>query len=437
MKILLFLLLCSMSVIGQTVEKDMFPDAGESDPNVLYWMQGFPPPEENIVRFADGTFFKFPQMRWSVVNFRQLMPTVRVSRGLDAPVELPRKERSEIDSLRFIPLNSDETMTWAASLIKNYTDGILVLHKGNIVYERYFGVLAEDEVHAAMSVTKSFVGTLAAMLVFEGKLDTSKMVVEYIPELKESAFADATVRQVMDMTTGLRFSEDYTDPNAEIWAFSAAGNPLPKPKNYKGARSYYEYLRTVQKQGEHGQAFGYKTVNTEVLGWIVARVAGLSVADLLSERIWRRLGMEQSAYFTVDGIGTPFAGGGLNAGLRDMARFGELIRNNGKFGEQQIIPSTAVQDIRRGGSKSAFAKAGYQLNGWSYRNMWWITHNEHDAFAARGVHGQTIYIDPTAQMVIVRFASHPMAGNAANDAWSLPAYHALAKLLMQEDDQDK
>jgi CubicO group peptidase (beta-lactamase class C family) len=339
--------------------------------------------------------------------------------------------RQDIDTLRFIPTGSDEPMTWAVSLMKNYTDGILVMHKGKIVYERYFGALAEDEVHAAMSVTKSFVGTLAAMLVFEGKLDTAKLVIEYIPELKESAFADATIREVMDMTTGLKFSEDYADPAAEIWGFSTAGNPLPKPKEYKGPRTYYEYLQTVQKKGTHGHAFGYKTVNTEVLGWIIARVSGMSVAELLSERVWRRLGMEQSAYFTVDGIGTPFAGGGLNAGLRDMARFGEMIRNNGYFKTEKIIPEAAVHDIRRGGDKSAFEKSGYKLNGWSYRNMWWITHNEHGAFAARGVHGQTIYIDPVAEMVIVRFASHPVAANAANDAYSLPAYHALAKHLIR------
>jgi len=431
MKIISFLFLLTVTAFSQHAEKKVFPDAKESDPELLRWMNGFPPAEEKTVRFSDGTFFMFPQLRWTVANFRQLMPTVRVSRGLEAPIPLPRKERSDIDDIEFTPIGSDQPMTWAASLMKNYTDGILVLHKGNIVYERYFGALKEDEVHAAMSVTKSFVGTLAAMLVFEGKLDTSKMVVDYIPELKESAYADASVRQVMDMTTGLKFSEDYSDPKAEIWAFGTAGNPLPKPKDYKGPRSYYEYLQTVQKQGEHGTGFGYKTVNTEVLGWIVARASGLSVPNLLSQRIWRRLGMEQSAYFTVDGIGTAFAGGGLNAGLRDMARFGEMMRNNGRFGEQQIIPQAAVQDIRSGGDKLKFNKSGINLSGWSYRNMWWITNNEHGAFTARGVHGQTIYIDPMAEMVIVRFASHPIAKNAAFDAYSLPAYHSLAKYLMQ------
>jgi CubicO group peptidase (beta-lactamase class C family) len=252
-----------------------------------------------------------------------------------------------------------------------------------------------------------------------------------VPELAASAFGSATVRQVMDMTTGIKFSENYADPNAEVWAHGAAGNPLPKPKDYTGPRSYYEFLQTVKPEGVHGEAFHYRTANTDALGWILARVTGKSVAQLLSDRIWSQMGAEQDAYMSVDSIGTPFAGGGLSTGLRDLARFGEMIRNNGVANGRQIVPAMAVADIRRGASQADFAKAGYaQLPGWSYRNMWWVTHNEHGAFAARGVHGQTIYIDPKAEMVIARFASHPVAGNAAIDPTSLPAFHAVAKHLM-------
>jgi CubicO group peptidase (beta-lactamase class C family) len=108
-----------------------------------------------------------------------------------------------------------------------------------------------------------------------------------------------------------------------------------------------------------------------------------------------------------------------------------MIRNNGRFNGRQIVSAAAIEDIRQGGDPAAFAKAGYNLlSGWSYRNMWWITNNEHGAFAARGVHGQTVYIDPKAEMVIARYASHPVAGNAANDPVSLPAYNALANHLL-------
>lgn len=407
-----------------------FPDAAASDPATLGWMVGAPPAPDRTLRFEDGSYFKFPAMRWSVSHFRQLMPTVNVSRGLGAPLVLPVALRKDIDALSFTPLNDSQPMTWEQSLAATYTDGIVVMHRGKIVYERYFGVLTPEGQHGAMSVTKSVVGTLGATLVAEGRIDADKHVVDYVPQLAGSAFANATVRQVLDMTTGLQYSEDYADPDAEVWAHANAGSPLPKPKDYTGPRSYFEFLQTVKPQGQHGEAFAYKTVNTDVLGWIIAKATGQNVAQLLSQRIWSRLGAEQDAYFTVDSIGTPFAGGGLNTGLRDLARFGEMLRNDGRFNGQQIVPKSVVDDIRRGGSKQAFASAGYDLlKGWSYRSMWWVTDKEGGAFMARGVHGQRIYVDPKAQLVIVRYASHPVASNSANDPITLPAFDTLARYL--------
>jgi hypothetical protein len=407
--------------------------AQQSDPKALGWMQGFPPPPDKRIEQPDSNFFSFPKMRWTVCHIRELMPTTRVSRGLGAPVPAVGALDPAIDKVTFTPLGGGAPMTWEAALDANYTDGVLVLHEGRVVYERYLGCLDRAGQHAAMSMTKSLTGLLAEILVAEGRLDENALVPSLLPELKDSAFGTATVRQVMDMTTGLEFSEDYADPKADIWAYSAAASPLPKPAGYTGPNGYYEYLRTVRPRGRHGEAFGYKTVNSDVLGWLVARASGKSVADLLSDRIWSRMGAEQDAYFTVDGLGTPFAGGGLSAGLRDLARIGQLVLDEGTWEGKPLFPARAVQSIRAGGDKTAFAKAGYDsIPGGSYRAMWWVFHNAHGAFAARGVHGQTIYVDPTARMVIVRFASHPLAKNAANDPTSLPAYHAVAEYLMKK-----
>ena len=173
-------------------------------------------------------------------------------------------------------------------------------------------------------------------------------------------------------------------------------------------------------------------MNTEVLAWVLRRATGKSLADLTSERIWRKLGAENDAYFMVDRIGTEAGGAGLNTTLADLARFGEMMRNEGQFNGQQIVPKAVVQDIARGASQAQFAKGGYPLlKDWSYRNMWWVTHNEHGAYMARGIHGQSIYVDPKAEMVIVRYAAHPIAANGANDPLTLPAYHAVAKSLMK------
>ncbi len=421
-----------LTVGGLAAEAPAYPSAEDSDPVKLEWMKGFPPPVDKRIMQPESDFFSFPKLRWTVCHIRELMPTKEVSRGLGAPVPLARQIDDSIDAVVFTPIGGDKPMTWKQSLALNYTDGILVIHRDRIVYERYFGALEEGGKHAAMSMTKSLTGLLAEILVAEGRLDQNAMVESIVPELKGSAFGSSSVRQVMDMTTALDYSEDYADPKADIWVYSKAASPLPKPAGYQGPDGYFEYLQTVRQKGQHGAAFGYKTVNSDALGWIVARVTGKDVASLLSERLWSRMGAEQDAYMTVDAKGVPFAGGGLSAGLRDLGRVGLIMLHGGEFGGQRLFPAQVVASIRSGGDKEAFAKAGYgTLPGGSYRSMWWVFHNSHGAYAARGVHGQTIYVDPTAEMVIVRFASFPTAKNSRIDPTSLPAFQALAEHLMK------
>ncbi len=406
--------------------------ARESDPVAMGWMQGTPPPPAKRLSAADRSFFEFPALRYSVAHMRQFLPTVNVSRGVGAPVPFETELRGGIDGVTFTPWGAEEPMTWEESLWANYTDGILVLHRGRIVYERYFGALAPTGQHAAMSVTKSLTGVLAATLAAEGTLDPSKPVTDYVPELEDSAFGNVTVRQVMDMTTNLDYSEDYADPDAEIWEYAQASDSWAAGGD--GPVGTLAYLQTIQAAGPPGQAFAYQTPNADVLGWIVARASGLALNELLADRVWSRLGMEQSGYYQVDAVGTPSAGGGFSGGLRDMGRLGEMIRQQGEWQGEQVLPREAIADIRRGGSVEDFARSDHPaLEGWSYRDLWWITNNANGAFAARGVHGQTIYVDPAAEMTIVRFASHPVAANAANDPTSLPAYQAVADYLTNQD----
>lgn len=423
-------LLAILGVASATTVKPLSAEA--SDPLKLGWMTGFPPPAEKLIMQPESDFFSFPKLRWTVCHIRELMPTKQVSRGLGAPIPLEYDLNPGIDEITFTPLGDKVPMTWKESLSKNFTDGILIIHKGKIVNERYFGALNEAGKHAAMSMTKSLTGLLAEILVVEGQLDDTAKVETLVPELKGTAFGSATVRQVMDMTTALDYSENYSDPEADIWVYSKAASPLPKPKDYKGPNGYFEYLQTVKQKGVHGKAFGYKTINTDALGWIVSRVTGKDLAQLLSERIWSRMGAEQDAYMTVDAKGTPFAGGGLSAGLRDLGRVGLLMLNDGEINGKRLFPKKVVENIQAGGDKNAFAKAGYKtLTGGSYRSMWWVFHNDYGAFAARGVHGQTIYVDPAAEMVIVRFASFPTAKNAKIDPTSLPAYEAVAEYFIK------
>ena len=394
-------------------------------------MVGFPPAPERTVRATDGSSRGFPNHRWSFSHQRELGPSAVVRRGPGAAAVLERALRDDLDAVAFTTQDG-QAMTWGESVDVNYTDGLIVLHRGKVVYEVYRGALEPHMPHHAMSVTKSFVGLLAATFADEGALDPEAPVPTWLPEMAGTAYADATLRQVMDMTIGVRFSEVYTDPKAEVAAYASAAGLRAAPPGYTGPDNIVDFLRTLAKEGRHGEAFAYKTCNTEVLSWIVQRATGVPLARLLSERIWQKLGAEEDAYMMVDRIGMAIGGAALNTTLRDLARVGEMLRNDGAWNGQRIVPAAVVADIARGGQREHFARAGYTtLPGWSYRNQWWVSHNRFGAYSARGIHGQACYVAPGAEMVIARYASHPTAanGNGPLDRVSLPAYEALAAHL--------
>lgn len=426
-------LLLVAGILMSNLSAKEFLNAKDSNPDVMGWFKGFPP--EKTVNAKDGSFFNFPALRYSVNHMQEFYPTRTVPSAKENYYKFKIKLDDKIDDVKFIPWGSENSISFKESLDKNYVDGIIIMHKGKIVYEKYPAGLTQDGLHAAMSVSKSFCGMIASILISEGVLNPQKLVTDYIPELKGSGFEGATLEQVLDMTTSIQYSEDYSNPNAEIWDYSASGDVF-RSDNYKGPKNYYEYLKTVKKNPgvEHGQKFGYRTINTELLGWIISRATGKSLTQLISEKIWIPIGAKYDGYYQLGTDGIAMAGGGFSLNLRDMAIFGELLLNKGKLNGKQIIPESAALAVSRGGSKEKFASGGEypMLKDWSYHNMWWITNNSHNAFMARGVHGQAIYVDPKAQMVIVRFSSNPLASNKHIDPVSIPAYEAVADYLMNK-----
>src|ERR1700761_4583233 len=340
-----------------TVASQQPASAAETDPQTLGWMRGFPPAPDRTITFQNGSFRSFPELRWAWSNIRQLVPTVNVWRGAGPASVLPSEDH-DISAVASTTMDG-RPMTFAKMLEETYADGIAVLHRGKLIYERYFGALKPHKPHIAMSVTKSFTGTLAGMLIAEGKIDPQAPVTDYVPELKGSGFADARVHEAMDMTTGLAYTEIYTDKNSAVWGLRRANGMAPIEPGYDGPTPIFDFLCAQRKQGEHGQPFAYKTVNTDVLAWICRRASGMTLSDLLSERIWAPMGAEEDAHYHVDRIGTESGGGGLSPTLRDLARFGETIRHHVRFTGRQIVPSAFVEDTARGGDPEKFKPAGY------------------------------------------------------------------------------
>ena len=425
------ILAASMHVSGHA--QDGRQSAAQTDPHAMGWMQGHPVLAERQVRWDDGSMWRFPQLRWSYSHMRDLVPTASIPRD-GAVSELPHAFRDDLDDVRLTTLDGI-AMSWRESLAATYTDAILVMKDGKLVYERWFGVTTPATQHILFSVTKSFVGTLAETLIDEGRLDPQASAASLVPELQGSGLGDASVRHILDMRTGLGFSEDYVPGHSgltDVQRMSIAGAWMLRQADYHGPDGHHAFAASLGSNAAHGGDFVYRTPNTTALQWIIERVTGQSLAEQIRDRYWSKLGMEQDAAIGVDRLGTGFGGGGLMASLRDIARFGEMMRLGGRWpngnGLAQIVPPAAVDRIFKGGDPAAFAQLQYpgNLDG-NYGSQWW--HRAGGQLMALGVHGQGIYIDTKAGIVIARLGSHPVASNRGNMSVTMPAYDAIVAAL--------
>ena len=362
-----------------------------AEPDADDLMQGIPPAPE--ARVTKANWFTGPYNRWGLQHVRQITPTVEISRG-DGPVHRLPRNRKPIDRIPVSNVDGAE-VSIADWLKDSYTDAFLVLHKGNILSEIYMNNMTENSYHNFFSMSKSFTGNLTGILAERGLLDTEARVDSYVPELKGGAYGDATVRQLIDMRIGIKYTEDYDDPNSDVYVYSRGANSVPNPEGL----TLYDVLPTFRKKGVHGQEFHYVTANTDALGWVVQRAANRRLGELLSTEIWAKLGAERDAYAICDLNGIAWMGGGLNTTLRDAARFGLMMLQEGSIGANRVVPAGFIKDIQQ----NAFATG---FPGLSYRSHWWV-YPGLNAFAAQGVAGQRIMVFPERELVIVKLSSWP------------------------------
>ncbi len=275
------------------------------------------------------------------------------------------------------------------------------------------------------SVTKSVAATLTGIVADQGRLDPDGPITDYVPEVAGSAYGDATVRHLLDMTVGIRFVEDYEDLTGDFARYRMATGWMPGQETTEGLR---KFLPTLQKTGEHGEAFHYVSPNTDLLGWVLERATNTSFAELLSREIWRPLGAERDAYIALDPFGAPRAAGGLCMTLRDLARFGQMHLEHGLANGHRIVPAWWLADLRENGDPAAWAKGGYEsMPDWRYRSKWYVAPD--GAYCGLGIHGQTVFVDPAANLVAAKFSSQPTALDEALDATAVNAWHAIAETL--------
>jgi CubicO group peptidase (beta-lactamase class C family) len=400
-------------------------------------MVGFPPPPGKRVDRSNALMMG-PYNRWAYLHMRTIYPSAPVRNG-----SAVRPIGVDIDSAitdLTVPRPDGSVADFPAFLRETYTDSLLVMTADRLVYEHYSNGMHAGQPHQMMSVTKSFAGLFALIAAADGLLDEKQPVVEVVPELADSsAFAGATVGQVMDMVNSMDFSEDYADPSSGITRYGQAIGWLDAPAG-NATGGLYDFLITLTKDPahEHGEIFRYQTPKTDVVNWITNRVTGKAFQDQLSDVLWSELGTEAETYVLLDRHGTLVAGGGLNAGPRDLARFAMVMLNDGALDGRQLVPAAVIDTLDAGGSREAFSRGPQAVGAWgggdwSYRAQWWIRHTpQREAITAIGVHGQWIYLDRRRGIAIVKQSSQPVSSDPCTDQFILNAFDTVIDHLSRD-----
>ncbi|MRX44564.1 serine hydrolase [Agromyces sp. Q22] len=396
-------------------------------------MQGFPPPRDLRVTRSTALLTP-PYNRWAYLNMRLLYPSAPV-RAAAEPIALERRI-DDLDGVAVPRPDGNGTAGLGDYLRETYGDALVVVHEGRVIHERYANGMHADHPHQMMSVTKSFCGLLALLAIEDGRMDESDAVVAHVPELADSsAFADATVGQVLDMTNSMAFTEDYADPLSGIRRYGAVlgwTDPVP---GIRYEDNLPDYLATLERDDAepHGRTFHYQTPKTDVLNWITNRVEGRSFRETLHDRLWSRLGTDGETYVLLDRNATLVAGGGLNATPENLARFAAMMTADGVFAGEQVVPSGVIRKIAAGGDIAAFDRGPdsddvvHRRGEWSYRAQWWVRHTPgREAFMAIGINGQWIHLDPARRIAIVKQSSQPVSKDEYLNGFDLNAFDAIA-----------
>ncbi|MFU1996177.1 serine hydrolase domain-containing protein [Priestia megaterium] len=365
-------------------------------------MKVFPPYKEDIV--TKDNWFTSQKNLQRYCHSGDLSPSRIIWRGNQNPTQLSyTKDQLNLEKIK--DKNAESVLSY---LERTNTDAFLVMYQGKVMYENYFNGYKSYQPHAMNSATKSFVGLIVNLLADEGLLDINKKSSFYIPELDGTGLGDGTVQQLLDMQVPVKYLEADTPLGIGRGTpiFMATGS-IPKPDNYDGPENLYDFMTSSKKDKIPGTAFYYENGQTEALGWIVKRLTGKNLAELIQEIIWSKLGTEENALMQLDLIGTDIASGGMRATLRDLARFGEMMLNDGYYNGQQIIPGHIIREIKKGGNRKYLAESNHShLSGFSYHNQWWVSHDQFGGYSARGKFDQQIYIAPKADTVILKLSSY-------------------------------
>jgi CubicO group peptidase (beta-lactamase class C family) len=372
-----------------------------------------------------------PYSHWSLQHVEDFVPTAVISRGAGPAAALPAAS-APMAEIR-VTSTDGAASTVGAVMAATATDGWAVAHRGSMVAEEYLDGLEADTRHLLFSVSKSLVAAVVGALHGAGAVEVDAPVTTYVPALANCGYAGATVRHLLDMRSGIAFSDNYLHPTAEIHVLDQAIGWAPRSSPDVPA-TLQDFLLTLRRKSAHGGPFEYRSCETDVLGWICEVAGGRRMPELMSELLWSRIGAQCDATIGVDTVGTGLFDGGISACLTDMIRFGSLFLRDGvSLTGQQVVPAAWIADTLDGGpdSRQAFAASpdATELPGGMYRNQVWFPYQGSNVVLCQGMCGQMIYVNRAAELVAAKLSTQPDSGDPQMLLDTLRAFDAVAHEL--------
>jgi CubicO group peptidase (beta-lactamase class C family) len=348
-------------------------------------------PQSDVPTSPDVLFWSQPQRDYGFRHMESLATVQTISRG-ETVHALPVG-----DTLALSIVIDEQEWSLDDYLADQRAAGVVVVHNGAIRLETYGLGSNADERWTSFSVAKSLTSTLVGAAIADGAIGSLEdPITRYIPQLNGSGYDGVTVRQLLTMTSGVRWNEDYTDPNSDVARFnSVALEP--------GVDPIVTYMRTLESEAPPGTRWQYNTGETNLIGVLVANATGRPLAEYLSEKVWAAFGMDQDAEWIVNAGGSELGGCCISATVRDYARFGLFVLGGGAANGQLIVPTDWF-------ASAGIRQADYGVPGRGYGFQWW-TYDD-GSFAAQGIFGQGIFVDPARNLVIASNGNWPVASDA-------------------------
>ena len=392
-------------------------------------MKGSPPPIEYQVTLDNWR--KYPFNSWSFVNVRNLIPTSPIYNNSDKEVIL-QKQLIDIDDLVIDHKNTSYKLKEIFKICD--TDAFLVMHKGKIKFEFYDKFTRFNTPHIIFSVSKSLTSLLTGILVEKKVININNYISHILPETKGTAYEDATVRNVLDMSIASGFIEDYTG-QAEIFKKyrSSTGWDLPETNSTQTVKGLHDFLCSMPKSNQkHGKKYHYCSPHSDLLGWIIERASGENYSKIMADLLFKKAGMNHEANVTVDKWGASRAAGGISVSPYDLLLLSELVRNHGSNKNGQVIPAAWIEDFVNNKNNNSYLNQDNleRFPNGNYRSKWYQTGYKDNEYCAIGIHGQNIWINPQKEITIVRMSSASDPINIKTEELMFSVFDEISKIFI-------